>query len=235
MLKKYSKIKVYGDGFDLKKIKLKKFKNLDGYTFNPSLFRKMEVKEYLKFCKKLVSTIKNKPISLEVIADSEFEMIRQAKILGQLSKNVYIKIPIVYTNGKSTYNVIKHLLELDYKLNITAIFSYNQVKNLSKIINNHTILSIFAGRLYDIGVDAEKEILKIKNLFKDNKIKPKFLWASPRMSYDIIKAQRSGCHIITMTSDLIEKLILHNKSKDEYSRETVKMFYNDAKLSKYNF
>lgn len=229
------KIKIYGDGFTLDQINSGNYDFLDGYTFNPSLFKNNGVQDYLNHCKEIISIIKNKPVSLEVIADDEENMIRQAEILGSLSENVYIKIPITFTSGESTLNVINYLKNNNFKVNVTAIFSNEQVSEIIPAINETTILSIFAGRLYDIGIDATEEIKKINTTLQKNYLTPQLLWASPRMTFDIINAINSNCQIITMTNNLIDKLKLHKFSKQEYSLETVKMFYNDATSSKYNF
>lgn len=235
MINKNFNIEIYGDGFTLEQINNQKYSFLDGFTFNPTLFKKNNIADYLEHCKEITSMITKKPVSLEVIADDEVNMIRQAEILGNLSPNVYIKIPITFTNGASTKNVIKSLIKNNYKLNITAIFSLEQIIEISDYINDHTILSIFAGRLYDIGIDASLEINKIFECLNKKKVSPKVLWASPRMSYDIISAYQAKCSIITMTHSLIDKLNLHSFSKSEYSLETVKMFYNDALSSNYEF
>ena len=163
------KIKIYADGPELNQINKKIIFNIDGYTFNPSLFRKLGVKNYLEFCKKILKKCSNKPISFEVFGDDEETMFRQAIILNKLSKNVFVKIPIVYTNGKTTKKLIKRLVQKKIKLNITAIFTFKQIKTiLPTVKNSNCILSIFAGRIYDCGFDAKKEMRIMNNFIKKN-------------------------------------------------------------------
>jgi transaldolase len=232
-----NKIKIYYDGASLEDIKKNIFKNyISGYTFNPSLFRSLQIKNYFKGCKNISELIKFMPISLEVIADNFKDMVRQAEILSKLGNNIYVKIPIVYTNGESTKKVIKYLINKKIKLNITAIFTLNQVRGIFKIIKNtETILSVFIGRIYDAGRDGEIEGRKFVNFIKENKSNCKILWASARQSYDVIKATRSGFDIITLNKDLIKKSQLFGFNLKKYSILTVKQFYKDAKKSKYNF
>ena len=219
-----------GGNFDeIKKI------NAKGYTFNPSLYRKLGAKNYINFSKQILKKIKNKHVSLEVIADDEKNCIRQAKILSSLGKNVYVKIPIVYTNGKSTKLLIKKLIKEKIKLNITAIFTLKQIKEILPIVKNTKyILSIFSGRIYDIGKNAEIEFKKMNYYVKKNS-KCKTLWASCRMPYDFYIAKRSGSNIITMSGAMIKKLKKFGTKPEKYSRETVIGFFNDAKKSNFKF
>jgi transaldolase len=227
-------IQTYLDGPRLTEIK-KYRKKVDGFTFNPSLFKKLGAKDYIDFSKKIVKNCKNKPVSLEVIADDEKNCIRQAEILSKLGKNVYVKIPIMFTNGKTTKNVILKLVKKKIKLNITAIFSLKQIKEIIIIIKNtETILSIFSGRIYDIGIDAEETFREIsKYVVKNSNCKT--LWASCRMTFDYHVAKRAGANIITMPQTFIEKLKLNKIKPMKYSQLTVKSFYDDAKKSKFKF
>ena len=160
-------------------------------------------------------------------------MFRQAIILNKLSKNVFVKIPIVYTNGKTTKKLIKRLVQKKIKLNITAIFTFKQIKTILPIVkNSNCILSIFAGRIYDCGFDAKKEMRIMNNFIKKNS-KCKSLWASCRMPYDIISAIESKTDIITMGIPMIEKIKNFKLSKEKYSQLTVKQFFIDAKKSNY--
>ena len=159
------KIKVYADGPELDQINKKIVFKIDGYTFNPSLFRKLGVKNYLNFCKKIIKKCSNKPISFEVFGDDEKSMLKQAIILSKLSKNIFVKIPVTYSNGKTTKDLIKKLVKKKIPLNITAIFTLKQIKTiLPTVKNTNSILSIFAGRIYDCGFDALKE-MKIMNKY----------------------------------------------------------------------
>ena len=223
---------IYVDGASLDQIK-KIDPLVKGYTFNPSLFRKLGVKNYLSFSKILSKKIKKKSISLEVFADDEKNMIYQAKKLSNLGNNIYVKIPITFTNGKSTKNVIKELIKENVKLNITAIFTLKQVKKILPIIKNtKKILSIFAGRIYDTGVDANEIMKSICKLVHKNS-KCLVLWASPRMIYDLVQANKMNCDIITLPVDLIFKKKNFGKKLEIYSLETVKNFYKDSLKSKY--
>ena len=159
-----TKIKLYADGPTSEQINQEYPLKIDGYTFNPSLFKKNGAKDYLEYSKKIINECNDKPVSLEVFADDEENMVRQGKLLNSLGKNIFVKIPIVYTNGESTLNVIKTLVDEGIKLNITAIFLLDQIqKILPTIKNTSTILSVFAGRLYDSGIDAKEKMVEINN------------------------------------------------------------------------
>ena len=229
-----SKIKLYADGPTTNEINDKYVVNIDGYTFNPSLFKKNGASNYLEYSKMIISECKKKPVSLEVFADDEENMIRQGKLLNSLADNVYVKIPIVYTNGKSTSNVIKSLSENDIKLNITAIFTLEQIKEILPYIKDtSTILSVFAGRLYDSGIDAKEKMIEINDYVHSNS-SCLTLWASTRMPFDYISADKIGTDIITMQIDHIKKLKLIGTNPINYSISTVKQFYDDAKSSGFN-
>ena len=226
-------IHIYADGPTLNEIDSFDKTLVKGYTFNPTLFKMLGVSDYLGHCNALLDRCGDLPVSLEVFADEENEMIRQAKILGSLRDNVYVKIPITNTAGVSTKNVINKLVNENIKLNITAIFTKGQVeKILPSLGNTESIISIFSGRIFDIGLDAVDITAEIAKLVHDNS-GCKMLWASPRMVYDIINASNANCDIITMQSSLISKLHLFNKTPDEYSMDTVKMFYNETLLLDY--
>jgi len=226
-------IQIYADGPTLEEIDGFDKNLIKGYTFNPTLFKMLGVINYLGHCEKLLKTCDTLPVSLEVFADEEDEMIRQAKILGALGKNVYVKIPITNTSGESTVNVLKGLVNEGIKLNITAIFTKIQVEEiLPSLSKTESIISIFSGRIFDIGLNAVDITGEISEMVHANS-NCKVLWASPRMVYDIINACDANCDIITMQSSLIKKLSLFGKTPNEYSMDTVKMFYNDAAESGY--
>ena len=228
-----NKIQLYADGLNLEDFNQDYNIEIDGYTFNPSLFKKNGAKDYLDYSKKILEKSNNKPVSLEVFADDEKNMISQAKILNKLGKNVYVKIPVTFTNKQPTIKVLKDLVDSKIKMNITAIFTIDQVKNILPVLkDSDTILSIFAGRIFDCGINAI-EIMQLINerVHKDSKCKT--LWASPRMSYDYINAISTGTDIITMQKSQIKKLSMFNKKLEEYSLETIKTFYEDAKSCGY--
>lgn len=229
------KITVYCDGPKIEEIDTKLPLIIDGYTFNPSLFRKNGAEDYLSYCKDILDKCENKPVSLEVISDTPEEMIEQALKLGALKDNVYVKIPIVFTNGFSTKEVVKSLISQNIKLNITAIFTLDQIKGIiSEIKDTKTILSVFIGRVFDSGIDGQKHMAEINNFIHNNS-NCQSLWASTRMPYDVLKAIDTKTDIITMQIDQIKKLKNFNKDLNEYSKETVSQFYSDAKDSGYHF
>tara|TARA_X000000950_G_C13731634_1_gene584528 strand:- start:120 stop:821 length:702 start_codon:yes stop_codon:yes gene_type:complete len=224
-------IDLYADGVKASEFNLDYGIEIDGYTFNPSIFKKHGAKDYLEYSKDILSQCSDKPVSLEVIADDEDNMIKQAKKLGSLGDNVFVKIPIVFTDAKSTEKVIMKLVSENIKMNITAIFTLNQIQNILKSIKDtKTILSVFAGRIFDTGKDAF-EIMKEINNIVHNESKCRTLWASPRMSYDYINAIKSKTDIITMQPNQIAKLSLFKKDLNQYSVETVKQFFDDANSS----
>lgn len=224
---KSRKIKIYIDGPEIKEIK--NFLSFDGFTFNPSLFKKLGAEDYLDFSKKIITETKEKPISIEVFADDYDTCLYQAKKINNLGKNVFVKIPITYTNGESTIKLIKKLSDDGVKLNITAIFTLNQIQDILEEIKNHGhILSIFAGRIYDIGKDASILFKEMSDYIHSNS-KCLSLWASCRMAYDLIASEKAGADIITMTPALVNKINLFGTTPEEFSLETVKGFYNDAK------
>ena len=232
MLKNRS-IELYADGLNLDEFGKNYGIEIDGYTFNPSIFRKNGATDYLEYSKKVVSKSENKPVSLEVFADEKNEMIKQAKILSGLSNNIYVKIPITFTNGKFTTEVLIELVKLNIKLNITALFTIDQIKEILPYLkNSNSILSVFAGRIFDCGKDANKDMKDICDFAKANS-NCKVLWASPRMTYDYINAINCGAEIITMQLSQIKKIKMFKKKLQDYSLDTVKQFYNDAKESGY--
>ena len=228
-----SKINIYIDGPSENEMKDLFDKDISGFTFNPTLFKSLSVKDYLGHSQKIQKLSNGLSISLEVIGDSYEEMVFQARKLASLGSNVYVKIPITYTSGKSTIDVIRTLSMEGINLNITAIFTFLQIKEvLPTLKNTNSIISVFAGRLYDIGIDA-KELMKEMSLYIHDNSQCKLLWASPRMHYDVLTAEASNCDIITMTNSMYKKMSLLGKTPEEYSIETVKMFFNDAQASGY--
>ena len=218
-------MKLFADGPTLQEIKELK---VDGYTFNPSLYKKLGAKNYIDFTKQIVSLTKDKSVSVEVIGDNYEECLSQALKLSKISKSFSIKIPIMFTNGSSSKKLIEKLIIEKVNLNITAIFTLEQIKEIIEPIKNtETILSIFAGRIYDIGIDAYKKFFKISEYVHQNS-KCKVLWASCRMPYDYNKAKLSNADIITMAPSMIKKMQIFGKKPEEYSKETVIGFYQDA-------
>jgi transaldolase len=225
------KIAVYADGAN-KDDMLKRYREgfVKGFTTNPTLVAKAGVKDYAGFAKSVLAEIKTHPISFEVFSDEMSEMEREALIIGSWGSNVNIKIPITNTQGKPTLPLIRSLLDKNLKLNVTALFTQEQIDGLREILKpkDDVIVSIFAGRIADTGIDPMPLMRKAVQDYK-HLTGSKILWASPREALNVYQAQDCGCHIITATDDQISKLTLHGKSLAEFSLETVKNFYNDAK------
>ena len=220
------KIQIFADGADMKDFKsLKKNKLIKGFTTNPSLMRKSGINDYKKFSKNVLKLIKNKPVSFEIFADDLISIEYQSRAISSWAKNVYVKIPIVNTKNKFNTSLIGKLNKEGIKINVTAIFTLEQTRRILKHIGKKTkiILSIFAGRIADTGIDAEKEInkhIKLCKKFKNVQV----LWASVREPYNIIQAENSKCHIITVPPSILSKLKQFNKNLNLYSVETVKSF-----------
>lgn len=237
-------IKLFSDGADFDGIiESSKNKKIFGFTTNPSLMRKAGITDYKVFSKKTIEYLKkNRPdtcLSLEVFADDYDDMYKQVKTVNSWSEgyNVYIKIPVMNTKKQNNYDLIKQLSYEGIFLNVTAVFSSNQISEVYNLLNTFTptIISVFAGRIADAGVDPT-HILSAAIAVRENKETYKnveFLWASPREPYNYIQAKQCGCDIITMTPDMIKKLDIIGKNLEEFSYETCQMFYNDAIASGY--
>ena len=229
-------VKIYADGANKDSIiKLNEFDFIKGFTTNPTLMRKAGVKNYRDFALSILSEIKSKPISFEIFADDLDEMISQAKEISSWAENVNVKIPITNTKGLSTESVVERLTKEGVKCNITAIFTIDQCKNLMDKIDKQTpiVLSIFAGRIADTGLDPCPIMERIVDMYK-NFDNVEILWASPRELLNIFHANDSGCHIITVADDILKKIDLIDKDLNQFSLETVKMFYDDAIESNYS-
>ena len=224
------KIKIFADGANEKEIlKFDKMQIIKGLTTNPSLMKKSGVKNYEVFCRRILKKIK-KPISFEIFSDDEKNIIRQAKIISSWSKNVYVKIPVINTKNKSLSNVIKILSNEGVKLNITAVFTKKQIRDVFNSLDANTpaIISIFCGRISDAGNDVT-EYIDYANKLKRKKKNVEILWASTRELYSIVKAEKLRCDIITVPTEILNKIKIIGKNLDKYSLETVQMFYSDAK------
>lgn len=229
-------VKIFADGADMNSIlELYKKPYIKGFTTNPSLMRKAGVKDYEVFSRELIAIVPDQPISLEVFADDFLEMEKQAYRIASWGKNVYVKIPITNTKKESSCPLIVKLSNAGVQLNVTAILTLDQVQNVAKSLSVETpaIVSIFAGRIADTGVDPVPIMLKALEILK---VLPKaeLLWASPREMLNIMQANEIGCHIITVTGDVLKKLSLLGKDLEVYSLETVEMFYNDALAAGYS-
>ena len=229
------KTKIFCDIADFKTIKsLNKNSLVDGFTTNPSLMRLAGAKNYKAYSKKILKVCKKKPISFEVFADSSKEMLNQAYEINSWGKNVYVKIPVVNSKGKFMGEVIKKLINEKIKLNITAVYTYDQTKKIYNSLNKKTksIISIFAGRMSDKGKDPIPIFKKSINLTKKNK-NIDILWASTREAYNYIQAKQLRCNIITMPPKIINQIINFGKSFRSMTIDTVKGFLTDSKKSKF--
>ena len=229
------KTKIFCDIAELDLVKKFNKKNIvKGFTTNPSLMRKAGAKDYKSYSKKILNICNNKPVSLEVFADEYTEMKKQAIQINTWAKNVYVKIPVANSKGKFMGQIIKELNNQNIKLNITAIYSAKQTEKILKLINKKTkvIISIFAGRAGDTGIDPVPEFKKSIALAKRFK-NVEILWASVREPYNYLQAKQLGCHIITVPPATIEKIESFGKTFEQLTRETVKGFLIDAKKSKF--
>jgi len=229
------KLKLFADGADLESmLALYKNPNIRGFTTNPTLMRKVGITDYEKFAKSVISSIPDRPVSFEVFADDLPSMLAQAKLISSWGSNVNVKIPVTNTKGEFTGPIIKELTKLGVKLNITAIFTIDQVEEIARNLSQDTfaIISVFAGRIADSGIDPMPVMRKCVEILKDLP-KAELLWASPRELLNIIQADEVGCHIITATPGILNKLVLLGKDLTEFSLDTVKMFYDDATAAGY--
>ena len=229
------KTKIFCDIADINTIKIfNKKKIVKGFTTNPSLMRKAGAKNYKDYSKKILKICKTKPISFEVFADNFKEMIRQGFEINSWGKNVYVKIPVVNSNGKFTGRVMKELNSNNIKLNITAVYSAIQTKKILKKINKKTkvIISIFAGRAGDTGKDPVPEFKKSIKMVRSYK-NVEILWASVREPYNFLQAKQLGCNIVTIPPSTIEKIESFGKTFNQLTIETVKGFLKDSKKSKF--
>ena len=227
--------KIFCDIADIKQIKkFNKKKVVKGFTTNPSLMRKAGAKDYRSYSNKILKLTK-KPVSCEVFADNEKNMISQGLKISKWAKNVYVKVPVTNSKGKFMGRVINKLNKNKIKLNITAVYNSVQTKNILKKIDNKTnvIISIFAGRMADAGKDPIPEFknsIKYARKYKNVEI----LWASTREPYNFIQAKKLKCHIITVPPSIIEKIEKFGKSFQKLTTDTVKGFLSDSKKSKFN-
>ena len=226
--------KIFCDIADLSLIKrFNKKLIVKGFTTNPSLMRKAGARDYRKYSKEILKITK-KPVSCEVFADEAIKMISQGININKWGKNVYVKIPVTNSKGKFMGSVINQLNKRKIKLNITAVYTANQTKQILNKISKETkvIISLFAGRMADAGKDPIpefKESIKISKKFKNVEI----LWASVREPYNYTHAKKLGCQIITIPPSIIEKIEKFGKTFDQLTRETVKAFLVDSKKSKF--
>ena len=224
------KVKIFADGADLGGI-LELYRNpyITGFTTNPTLMRKSGISDYERFSRQVLEHITDRPISFEVFSDEFSEMERQARKIASWGKNVYVKIPVTNTRHESSEALVRCLASEGIQLNVTALMTLQQVMVVSKALENHALsyISVFVGRIADTGRDPMplmKEAVEIMSPYGTQEL----IWASPRELLNIFHADEVGCHIITVTHDLLRKLSFVGKDLDEYSLDTVKMFHEDA-------
>ena len=230
------KIKLFADGADLfGMVEMASKPYISGLTTNPTLMKKAGVTNYVKFAEDVLAEIKEKPISFEVFSDDISEMKIQGEKIASWGKNVFVKIPITNSRGDSTDSVIRHLTGNGVKVNITAIMTEKQVERIVALLDPdiESCVSVFAGRIADTGRDPVAIMRSCVEILSENK-KAELIWASPRELLNVFQANEVGCHIITATNDILSKLDLIGKDLNEYSLETVKMFYKDAFDSGYS-
>lgn len=227
------RVKLFADGADLASINALYMKPyIKGFTTNPTLMRQAGISNYKAFAFELLALIKDRPVSFEVFADDIAGMERQAYEIASWGTNVNVKIPITNTKGESTAELVGRLSHQDVICNVTAIFTLKQLSNILAVLNPSVpaILSIFAGRIADTGVDPVP-LMQEAVILSKAKPKAEVLWASPRELLNIFQADEIGCHIITVTADVLKKLSGVGKDLEVFSLETVSMFYRDAQAA----
>jgi transaldolase len=224
------KVKIFADGAD-KFAMLEMYQKpfIKGLTTNPTLMNKAGIRDYRAFCKDILLSIKDKPLSFEVFSDDFKEMERQAFEIAGWAENVYVKIPVTNTKSETCYALVKKLAKEKVKLNVTALMTLEQASYVVKSLDTSvpSYISIFAGRVADTGRDPIPIMTEALSLMKSQPL-CELIWASPRELLNIFQADDIGCHVITVTNDIIKKLSLVGYDLDKYSLDTVKMFYNDA-------
>lgn len=223
-------VKVFADGADLDSIlALAENPRIAGFTTNPTLMWKAGLTDYRDFAERLLERITTHPISFEVFADDVDEMRRQARLIASWGNNVYVKIPVTTTSGESMAPLVRELSEGGVKVNVTALFTTAQVELFTAAVKDGapSYLSVFAGRIADAGIEPLPIMAQAVNIMLDAP-RAELIWASPREILNVVQADQVGCHIITMTHDLLAKLGSLGKDLDQFSLETVQMFHRDA-------
>ena len=224
------KIDLYADGADVREMIAARDSGIvKGFTTNPTLMRKSGVNDYEKFAREALAAVGDLPISFEVFADEFDEMERQARQIATWGGGVFVKIPITNTRRESSVDLIRRLSAAGVKLNITAILTLDQVRGVVEAVDAGTpaIVSVFAGRIADTGRDPVPLMTEAVQMVQ-KRPRAQLLWASPRELLNIFQADACGCHIITVTPDILKKLAMVGKPLEDLSLDTVKMFYNDA-------
>jgi transaldolase len=227
------KVKIFADGANLDVIRaLYANPLIKGFTTNPTLMNKAGITDYEAFGRAVLAAVPDRPVSIEVFADDFGAMIAQAQTIASWGRNANVKIPVTNTKGEFAGPVIRALADAGVALNVTAVMTIEQVEAVAACLNAKVaaIVSVFAGRIADTGRDPVPHLIACRDALK-HLPKAELLWASPRELLNVFQADEIGCHIITVTSDVLAKLDLVGKDLDEYSLETVKMFHRDATAS----
>ena len=229
------KVKIFADGADkagMLEMNAKTF--IKGLTTNPTLMKKAGITDYRAFCKDILTTIQDKPLSFEVFSDDFVEMERQALEIASWGDNVYVKIPITNTKQDPCYDLVKKLAAKGVKLNVTALMTLDQVQNVVDVLNPNvpSYVSVFAGRIADTGFDPVPLMSKAVQILRAAPA-AELIWASPRELLNIFQADEIGCQVITVTNDILKKLDLVGYDLNQYSLDTVKMFHADAVAAGY--
>lgn len=230
------RVKIFADGADVKQIvDLYGKRYISGFTTNPTLMRKAGIQDYRQFAKLVLEQVTDLPISFEVFADDFDEMEEQAIEIASWGENVNVKIPITNTEGRSSRQLLERLAAKKIKLNVTAIMTERQIQSVIPALAGgpDTFISVFAGRIADTGRDPLPLMRWAVAMLEDHS-NLQLIWASPRELLNVVQAHEIGCHVITVTGDILKKLELIGKDLGEYSLETVKMFYDDARKAGYS-
>jgi transaldolase len=226
-------VKMFADGADLDSmLEMHGLPHIKGFTTNPTLMRKANVADYRSFARTILAAITDRPISFEVFADDFGEMERQAREIASWGSNVYVKIPITNTRSEPSFELVRKLSQDGIQLNVTACMTLTQVRNTvtALVSGAPAYVSVFAGRIADTGRDPLPLMSECIEVLR-SRPELELIWASPRELLNVFQADDIGCHIITLTNDLLKKLSLVGKNLDEYSLETVKMFFDDGQAA----
>ena len=225
------RVKIYADGADLPAMRRLAHEPLiQGFTTNPTLMRQAGVSDYETFARQVLHCVSGRPVSFEVFADDLQTMERQAQVIAAWAPNVYVKIPVTNTRGVSTAPVLRSLADQGIQVNVTALLTLPQVEACAAALSQSraACISVFAGRIADTWRDPVPMMAAALEILRPYP-QLELIWASPRELLNIFQADTLGCHIITVTPELLKKLNLVDKDLDEYSLETVRMFYEDGK------
>jgi transaldolase len=222
--------KIFADGAELDgMVAMYREPYIRGFTTNPTLMRKAGIIDYRAFAKQVLEAIPDRPISFEVFSDEFLEMERQAREIATWGEHVYVKIPVTDTKRRPAYDLVHRLSHSGVKVNVTAVMGLDQVRDVVAALKGGTAsnVSVFAGRIADTGRDPVPHMAAALEIVRAEP-KAELIWASPRELLNVFQAHTMGCHIITVTNDILRKLSLVGKDLDEYSLDTVRMFHDDA-------